>query len=82
MYKPFLRAETRGVEVEFWMNWNQIRTDLAVEAKELWEQDPSHTTDCAASWPERRSRKAVSVNTVQILDEEGEQQLGKPVGTM
>ena len=77
----FCGPKTRGVEVDFRMNWNQIRTDLALEAKELWEQDPSHTTELRGVLARETKQKGVSVNTVQILDEEGEQQLGKPVGT-
>ena len=63
------------------MNWKQIRTDLAVEAKELWEQEPENTTKLSGVVARESHQKGVDITTVQILDEEGEQQLGKPVGT-
>lgn len=53
-----------------------IRTDLALEAKQLWEQSAEKTTQL-------RGVKAVergSVTQVDILDAEGSRALGKPVG--
>lgn len=54
-----------------------IRTDLALEAKQLWENSAEKTTQL-------RGVKAVergSITQVDILDAEGSRALGKPVGT-
>lgn len=53
-----------------------IRTDLAVESKQLWEQSAEQTTQL-------RGVRAVSrgdVTEVEILNEDGAKALGKPVG--
>ncbi len=54
----------------------QIRTDLALEAKELWEKSAERTTKLAGVRAEERGR----VTQVDILNEEGAAALGKPVG--
>ena len=54
-----------------------IRTDLALEAKELWEQDPSKTTQLQGV----RAREEGNITYVEILDQSGAEALGKPVGT-
>ncbi len=54
-----------------------IRTDLALEAKELWEQDPAKTTQLQGV----RAREEGNVTFVEILDKEGSEALGKPIGT-
>ena len=53
-----------------------IRTDLALEAKELWERDPQKTTRLQGV----RARDRGDVTCVEILNEEGAEALGKPVG--
>ena len=54
----------------------QIRTDLALEAKELWEKSPQNTTKLAGVRAVERGK----VTQVDILNEEGAAALGKPVG--
>lgn len=54
-----------------------IRTDLALEAKELWERSAEKTTQLQGV----RARDSGNVTCVEILNEEGSKALGKPVGT-
>ena len=54
-----------------------IRTDLAIEAKELWERDPKETTQLHGV----RAREEGNITYVEILNKEGSQALGKPIGT-
>ena len=58
----------------------QRRTDLALEAKELWEEDAGKTTklEGVTAWTE--TREGFPTETVHILDERGASALGKPVG--
>lgn len=60
--------------------WKQ-RTDLALEAKELWQQSASEQTQLKGVRARESSREGFPVDTVQVLDRQGEQALGKPVGT-
>lgn len=60
--------------------WKQ-RTDLALEAKELWEQSPSRQTKLEGVEAREHTREGFGVDVVRVLDERGEQALGKPVGT-
>lgn len=53
-----------------------IRTDLAVEAKQLWEQSAEKTTRLSGV----RAVSRGDVTEVEILNEEGAKALGKPVG--
>ena len=62
------------------MMWKQ-RTDLALEAKELWQQSVSEQTKLEGVQAGESRREGFSVDTVRVLDEQGEQALGKPVGT-
>lgn len=58
-----------------------IRTDLAEEAQSLWRQSAGETTELpgvrARSWEEN----GICRHRVQVLDERGEEALGKPRGT-
>ena len=58
-----------------------VRTDLAVESHQLWQENSGKTTQL----PGVRARDEVSegfpLHTVEILDNEGETALGKPRGT-
>ena len=58
-----------------------IRTDLAVEAKALWEQSAQKTTKLAGVRAAERMRDGTEITQVDILDERGHRALGKPVGT-
>lgn len=60
--------------------WKQ-RTDLALEAKELWEQSASRQTNLEGVEAREDIREGFGVDMVRILDKRGEQALGKPVGT-
>ena len=57
------------------------RTDLAMEARELWQESTMQTTKLAGVRARDTRREGIPVTTVQILDEEGERALGKPVGS-
>ncbi|MGI5937106.1 MAG: GPR endopeptidase [Oscillospiraceae bacterium] len=59
----------------------KIRTDLALEAKELWRESADETTKLSGVEAYDETRGSFKINTVKILDEEGERQLGKPRGT-
>lgn len=56
------------------------RTDLAVEAKTLWEQSAGETTQLPGVQAHEEQRNGFTVSTVQILDEHGAQELCKPIG--
>ena len=60
--------------------WKQC-TDLALEAKELWEQSPSRQTEPAGVEAREHTREGFAVDVVRVLDRQGEQALGKPAGT-
>ncbi len=56
------------------------RTDLAVEAKELWKESAEKQTELKGVRSRESSENGYKVTTVEILDENGEKELGKPVG--
>lgn len=57
------------------------RTDLAVEATQLWQEEAGETTRLSGVEARDSVREGYPVTTVHILDETGAQALGKPVGT-
>ena len=57
------------------------RTDLAMEARELWQESAGEMTALSGVEARDECRDGIPVNTVRILDQEGEQALGKPRGT-
>ena len=57
------------------------RTDLAVEATQLWQEQAGETTQLRGVQAWDSVREGYKVTTVRILDESGAQALGKPVGT-
>ena len=57
-----------------------IRTDLAMEAKALWEKSAGKTTKLAGVRARERERDGFAVTDVHILDRWGEAALGKPAG--
>ena len=57
------------------------RTDLAVEARELWRESAAETTQLKGVVSRDETENGYKITTVQILDEEGSKALGKPVGT-
>ena len=59
----------------------QRRTDLALEARELWQERAGETTQLEGVQAESGEREGFPSETVRILDERGERALGKPAGT-
>lgn len=57
------------------------RTDLAVEATQLWQEQAGEATQLRGVQARDSVREGYKVTTVRILDESGAQALGKPVGT-
>ncbi len=57
------------------------RTDLALEARELWRESAGETTRLSGVEAADGEREGVPVTTVRVLDERGEAALGKPRGT-
>ncbi len=56
------------------------RTDLAMEARELWQEQAGETTALPGVEAQDGLREGIPVNTVRVLDSRGEKALGKPVG--
>lgn len=56
------------------------RTDLASEARELWQEDADQLSALSGVTAEEHTRAGIPVEVVTILDETGAQALGKPVG--
>lgn len=59
----------------------ELRTDLALEAKALWERSAERTTRLEGVAARERTADGVKITEVEILDEKGAQALGKPVGS-
>ena len=57
------------------------RTDLALEAKELWTESAEKETKLEGVRARDSLREGDQVTTVDILDEQGASSLGKPVGS-
>lgn len=57
------------------------RTDLAVEAKQLWSESAELETKLEGVQARDSMREGFQVTTVDILDDQGAQSLGKPVGS-
>lgn len=63
------------------MNREQpIRTDLAVEARQLWQERAEETTTLPGVRASEQTRGSFSIVTVEVLDRRGEEALGKPAG--
>ena len=58
-----------------------VRTDLALEEKELWQQSADEQTELSGVRAREYTRHGVKTTIVRILDAEGERQLHKPAGT-
>lgn len=56
------------------------RTDLAQESHELWQQSAVQTTSLSGVQAADDTKEGFAVHTVQILDAEGADALGKPMG--
>lgn len=57
------------------------RTDLAVEAKELWQEGTQERTRLEGVEAHSDRREGFEVDTVRVLDERGARALDKPVGS-
>ena len=57
------------------------RTDLALEARELWSESAEAETELEGVRAREEEREGYPVTTVRIRDEAGARALGKPVGT-
>jgi len=58
-----------------------IRTDLAMEAKELWQETAGETTKLPGVRAREYRVRGIDVTVVEILNAEGVRALGKPQGT-
>lgn len=58
-----------------------IRTDLAMEAHQLWQETSGKTTKLSGVSAREEKLEGFSLTCVEILDREGESALGKPQGT-
>ena len=56
------------------------RTDLALEARELWQERAGETTRLSGVEAHEGTREGLPVTVVRVLDQEGERALGKPRG--
>ncbi|MBQ6847199.1 MAG: GPR endopeptidase [Oscillospiraceae bacterium] len=60
---------------------NKARTDLALEAREVWQESADSTTKLRGVWAKELEVDGFTVSRVRVLDEEGEKALGKPIGS-
>ncbi len=58
----------------------QRRTDLAEEAKELWQESAGKTTQLEGVVAQEVVEEHLTISRVEILDQRGVEALGKPVG--
>ena len=56
------------------------RTDLALEAQELWRESAGESGKLSGVKSAKRRLEGYPVTEVEILDQRGEEALGKPVG--
>ena len=59
----------------------QKRTDLALEARELWQESAQRTSRLSGVKATKTRQEGYPVTRVDILDSRGEEALGKPVGS-
>ena len=59
---------------------NGVRTDLALEAREVWEDSASSQTELRGVWARDLTVDGLNVTRVKILDDVGAETLGKPKG--
>lgn len=57
------------------------RTDLALEARELWQESAEKTTRLSGVKATKQKQEGYPVTRVDILDQRGEEALGKPQGS-
>lgn len=57
------------------------RTDLALEARELWQESPERTTRLSGVKAAKHKSEGYAITKVDILNDKGAQALGKPEGS-
>ena len=57
------------------------RTDLALEAKEIWQESAEKATRLPGVKATKSKLEGYSLTQVDILDKRGEEALGKPQGS-
>ena len=57
------------------------RTDLAMEARQLWQEQADSTTELPGVKARQSNVRGIGITTVEILDAEGAKALDKPVGS-
>lgn len=57
------------------------RTDLAMEAREIWKESAGETTELPGVRARETSARGITTTVVEILDQRGVRALHKPVGT-
>ena len=57
------------------------RTDLALEARELWQESAEKTTRLSGVKAVKSKEEGYPVTRVDILNQQGEEALGKPRGS-
>ena len=57
-----------------------LRTDLALEAREMYQETAGEITQLQGVKADTRELDGMTVTTVEILDQKGSEALGKPVG--
>ncbi len=60
---------------------NNARTDLASEAREIWQESADGTSELRGVWARDSVTEGFSVSRVKILDEDGAKKLSKPIGS-
>lgn len=58
-----------------------VRTDLAMEERELWQRSARRQTQLSGVRAREEEHHGVRTTVVEILDEQGQRQLRKPIGT-
>ncbi len=58
-----------------------IRTDLALEERELFQREAGEQTQLPGVWARESTSGGITTTCVKILDETGAKQLHKPIGT-
>ena len=58
-----------------------IRTDLAVEAREIWSESAAEQTELSGVIARDKTVAGFDITTVKITDENGARELNKPIGT-
>ena len=57
------------------------RTDLAMEARQIWQENADKTTKLSGVKAREYSARGIKTTTVEILDQEGANALCKPIGS-